>query len=72
MCNLYRTIICSCVWNGKYFSLLETIERINLHNEDLYNFYSSRIAIWVDIICETSIIYKEMKRKQENIRDKVK
>jgi len=59
MINLYRTIICSCVWIGKYSSLLEKSERIKLRNEDFYNFYSSRIAVRVDITCETCIIYEE-------------
>jgi len=63
MSNAYRTIICSLVWYGKYFSLLETSERIKLHNEGLHNFYSSLVIIRVDIICETCIVYKERARK---------
>ena len=68
---MHRTIICSFDWYGEYFSLLETSERIKLHNEELHNFCSSGIIIRVEIICETCIVYKERARKQENIRDKV-
>ena len=56
MSSLYRTVIFSCVWNGKYFSLLERSERIMLHNEDLHNFFSSRIVFRVDIICEAASV----------------